>query len=231
MLIVATLPSTLIHYLEPCSFDSGRTGFVWVRRVWNGSADPKSRQIPGAFRHTISQRTEFTFCVENSYDGTHLVFGWLWIVAAISNTSRSNKAGSTTVKQARITRKRSRSTAVLSQYALKISLSAYTWCIFTFRTCRVQALQHADQTGDQSFVHLSSEYTDYRKNHQPLTLWRILCLFRICNLFSFFMRKLLSFGICLSACLECLPPSFTSEFECFTARFIFQLSPSMQYTK
>jgi len=40
---------------EPCSFDSGRTGFVWVRRVWNGSADPKSRQMLGAFRHTISQ--------------------------------------------------------------------------------------------------------------------------------------------------------------------------------
>ena len=37
---------------EPCSFDSGRTGFVWVRRVWNGSADPKSRQMWGAFRHT-----------------------------------------------------------------------------------------------------------------------------------------------------------------------------------
>ena len=96
---------------------------------------------------------------------------------------------------------------------------------------QLQALQHADQRGKQYFVHLSSEYTDYRKNHQPLTLWRILCLFRICNLFSFFMRKLLSFGICLSAGLECLPPSFTSEFECFTASFIFQLSPSMQYTK
>jgi hypothetical protein len=41
---------------EPCWFDSGRTGFVWVRRVWNGSADPKSRQMRGEFRHTISQR-------------------------------------------------------------------------------------------------------------------------------------------------------------------------------
>ena len=29
---------------EPCSFDSGRTDCVWVRRVWNGSADPRSRQ-------------------------------------------------------------------------------------------------------------------------------------------------------------------------------------------
>ena len=51
MLIVTTLPLTLIL----CSFDSGRTGFVWVRRVWNDSADPKSRQMRGAFRHTISQ--------------------------------------------------------------------------------------------------------------------------------------------------------------------------------
>jgi len=41
---------------EPCSFDSGSTDFVWVRRVWNGSADPKSRQMRGTFRHKISQR-------------------------------------------------------------------------------------------------------------------------------------------------------------------------------
>ena len=27
-----------------------------MRRVWNGSADPKSRQMRGAFLHTISQR-------------------------------------------------------------------------------------------------------------------------------------------------------------------------------
>jgi hypothetical protein len=27
---------------EPCSFDSGRSGFVWVRHVWNGSADLNS---------------------------------------------------------------------------------------------------------------------------------------------------------------------------------------------
>ena len=41
---------------EPCSLNSSRTSFVWVRRVWNDSADPKSRQIRGAFHHTISQR-------------------------------------------------------------------------------------------------------------------------------------------------------------------------------
>jgi len=37
----------------------------------------------------------------------------LWIGAVISNTSHSNKAGSTTVKRARLTGKGSRSTAVL----------------------------------------------------------------------------------------------------------------------
>jgi len=39
----------------------------------------------------------------------------LWIGAAISNTFHSNKAGSTTVKGARLTGKGSRSTAVLPQ--------------------------------------------------------------------------------------------------------------------
>jgi len=39
----------------------------------------------------------------------------LWIGAANSNTSHSNKAGSTTVKQARLIGKGSRSTAVLSK--------------------------------------------------------------------------------------------------------------------
>ena len=39
----------------------------------------------------------------------------LWIVAAISNTSHSNKTGSITVKRARLTGKGSRSTAVLPQ--------------------------------------------------------------------------------------------------------------------
>jgi hypothetical protein len=37
----------------------------------------------------------------------------LWIIAAVSNTSHSNKAGSTTIKQARLTGKGSGSTAVL----------------------------------------------------------------------------------------------------------------------
>jgi hypothetical protein len=52
----------------------------------------------GAFHHT--ERT------------SHLAE--LWIGAAISNTSHSNKAGSTTAKRARLTGKGLRSTAVLS---------------------------------------------------------------------------------------------------------------------
>jgi len=39
----------------------------------------------------------------------------LWIGAAISNMSQSYKAGSTTVKRARLTGKGSRSTALLPQ--------------------------------------------------------------------------------------------------------------------
>jgi hypothetical protein len=56
MLIVATISRPWSFTCEPCSFDNGRAYFVWVRRVWNGSADPKSRQMRGAFRHMISQR-------------------------------------------------------------------------------------------------------------------------------------------------------------------------------
>ena len=65
----------------------------------------------------VNFRWTFTFCVEKSYDGTHLAFGGTnvqWIGAAISNTPHSNKAGSTTVKRARLT-KGSRSPVVLPQ--------------------------------------------------------------------------------------------------------------------
>jgi len=53
---MAILPSTC----EPCSFVSAGTGVVWVRRVLNVGADPKSRQIRGAFCHTISQSKMWT---------------------------------------------------------------------------------------------------------------------------------------------------------------------------
>ena len=55
MLIVATLPSTLILYMWAVLVDSGRAGFVWVRLIWNDSTNPKSCQMPGAFCHTVSQ--------------------------------------------------------------------------------------------------------------------------------------------------------------------------------
>jgi hypothetical protein len=45
----------------------------------------------------------------------HSHLAGLWIGAAISNKSHLNKAGSTTVKRARLTSKGSRSTAVLPQ--------------------------------------------------------------------------------------------------------------------
>jgi hypothetical protein len=61
----------------------------------------------------VNFRWMFTFCVEKSYDGTHLAFGGTLDRHCISNTSHSNSAGSTTVKGARLTGKRSRSTAVL----------------------------------------------------------------------------------------------------------------------
>jgi len=60
---------------------------------------PESKQSPFPLRNCMTERT------------SHLA--GLWIGAAISNTSHSNKAGSTTVKRARITGKGSRSTAVL----------------------------------------------------------------------------------------------------------------------
>jgi len=56
---------------------------------------------PFALRNPMTERT------------SHLA--GLWIGAAISNRSHSNKAGSTTVKRARLTGKGSRSTAVLPQ--------------------------------------------------------------------------------------------------------------------
>ena len=55
IIILAILPSTLIFTRDPCSFDGGRTGFVWVTRVWNSNVDPKSHQMRGVYHNTISQ--------------------------------------------------------------------------------------------------------------------------------------------------------------------------------
>jgi hypothetical protein len=53
----------------------------------------------------------FTFCVDKSYDGTHIAFGGTWD-RHCHFKHVSLKASSTTVKRARLTGKRSRSTAV-----------------------------------------------------------------------------------------------------------------------
>jgi hypothetical protein len=61
----------------------------------------------------VNFRWTFTFCVEKSYDKRTSHFAGLSISTANSNTSHSNKAGSTTLRQAWLTGKGSNSTAVL----------------------------------------------------------------------------------------------------------------------
>ena len=61
----------------------------------------------------VNFRWTFSFALKNRMTERTSPLAGLWIGAAISNTSHSNKAGSTTVKRARLTGKGSRSTAVL----------------------------------------------------------------------------------------------------------------------
>jgi hypothetical protein len=63
--------------------------------------NPESKESPFALRNCMTECT------------SHLV--GLWNGAAISNTSHSNKVGSTAVKQAQLTGRASRSMAVLPQ--------------------------------------------------------------------------------------------------------------------
>ena len=67
--------------------------------TWVSHHTPESKQSPFVLRNRMTERT------------SHLA--GLWNGADISNTSHSNKAGSTTVKRACLTGKGSRSTAVL----------------------------------------------------------------------------------------------------------------------
>ena len=60
-----------------------------------------------------SKISHFTFALRNRVTERTLHLAGLWIGAAISNMSHSNKAGSTTVKRAQLTGKGSRSKAVL----------------------------------------------------------------------------------------------------------------------
>ena len=61
----------------------------------------------------VNFRWTFTFAFRNRMTERTSHLEGLWIGAAISNTSHSNKAGSTTVKRAWLTGKGSRSSAVL----------------------------------------------------------------------------------------------------------------------
>jgi hypothetical protein len=69
--------------------------------TWDFHHTSESKQQSLQWRHTHSPK--------------HSHLAGLWIGAAISNTSHSDKAGSTTVKRAQLTGKGSRSTAVLPQ--------------------------------------------------------------------------------------------------------------------
>jgi 2-keto-3-deoxy-galactonokinase len=61
----------------------------------------------------VNFRWMFTSALRNHMKKRTSHLAGLWIGAAISNTSHSNKAGSTTVKQARLTGKESRSKGLL----------------------------------------------------------------------------------------------------------------------
>ena len=65
----------------------------------------------------VNFRWTVTFCVEKSYEGTHLAFGGTLDRRCHFITSHSNKAGSTNVKGARLTGEGSRSTVVLPKLA------------------------------------------------------------------------------------------------------------------
>jgi len=64
------------------------------------------------FHHTPESKKQSLQWCHTHFSRTKILAG-LWINIAISNTSHSNKAGSTTVKRARLTGKGSRSTEVL----------------------------------------------------------------------------------------------------------------------
>ena len=95
-LVVSTLKILTRYTQEGDEFlDSITTG----DETWVFHHTPESKQSPSALRNRMTEHTS-------------LLTG-LWNGAAISNTSHSNKAGSTAVKRVRLTGKGSRSTAVL----------------------------------------------------------------------------------------------------------------------
>ena len=84
---------------QDVSLGEETSGNHWVHGPDCMADGPTYGRSPFALRNRMTERT------------SHLA--GLWIGAAISNTSHSNKAGSTTVKRARLTGKGSRSKAML----------------------------------------------------------------------------------------------------------------------
>jgi hypothetical protein len=95
IIVVETFPSEMFPQMKQQVEIAGRKVRTVRRMV---QYIPRS---PFALRNRMTART------------SHLA--GLWVGAAISNTSHSNKAGSTTVKRARLTGKGSKSTAILPQ--------------------------------------------------------------------------------------------------------------------
>jgi len=88
-----------------------------------------------SFPVTMESRNQtLTFCVDKSYDGTHLAFGGTWDRRChFKHVSLKLRwfyhCQTSTAHRYRI--KVDGSVAIIS---IKTFLSAYTWCIFTFRT-------------------------------------------------------------------------------------------------
>ena len=63
---------------EPCSFDSGRTGFIWVTRVWNGSADLNARCVPSYDFSMQLSRWSFSRATHGKEMSFWLHCDWRW---------------------------------------------------------------------------------------------------------------------------------------------------------
>jgi hypothetical protein len=86
---MGSAPKLLTRYAQ--ERDEFLDSIVTGDETWDFHHTPESKQQSMQWRHTHSPR--------------HSYLAGLWIGAAISNTSHSNKAGSTTVKRARLTGK------------------------------------------------------------------------------------------------------------------------------
>ena len=80
MLIMATLPSTLILYLWAVFVWQCRTGFVWVKRVWNGRSKvpPNARCVPSYDFSTLKVDVQSKFTNKLLLFMVTLPIGKMW---------------------------------------------------------------------------------------------------------------------------------------------------------